>query len=220
MKANMNIFPRASRLTATFFILMTASGCSNLRPEAAPHPSYFSLDNARSAREIHPDTPSSGTLTLIVSPARAASGFDNQRIAYVRQPHALDYYANSLWVDPPARMLGPLIVAAMAENPTFRAVVTTPTTVAGEVRLETEIVRLQHEFLQQPSRVRFTLRAQLVDNATRKIIASREFETVALAPSENPYGGVMAANEAVQKALGELSIFSTEAVGSAGRAMR
>jgi len=30
----------------------------------------------------------------------------------VREPHKLEYFAHSEWVDPPARMLAPLIVAA------------------------------------------------------------------------------------------------------------
>ncbi|MES1982490.1 MAG: ABC-type transport auxiliary lipoprotein family protein [Pseudomonadota bacterium] len=209
----MPTIPRASGVAVFTVVLLITAGCSNLRPAAAPHPSYFSLDSSSAAaHEARPDA-QPGVLTLIVSPTRAASGFDNQRIAYVRQAHAIDYYANNLWVDPPARMLGPLIVDVLGRNAIFRAVVTTPTTVAGDLRLETEILRLQHEFLQQPSVVRFTLRAQLVDNVTRKVIASREFETVALAPSENPYGGVIAANKAVLKALEQVSVFCTETVG-------
>jgi cholesterol transport system auxiliary component len=79
------------------------------------------------------------------------------------------------------------------------------------MRLDTEIMRLQHEFLAAPSRVRFALRAYLVDTATRRVLASREFEALAAAPGEDPHGGVVAATQAVRKVLGELAAFCAEA---------
>ena len=54
------------------------------------------------------------------------------------------------------------------------------------------------------------MRARLIDDATRKVIASREFEAVADAPSANPYGGVQAANVAVNKVLVELAAFCAQ----------
>ena len=153
--------------------------------------------------------------TLIVSPPHAAAGFDSQRIMYVRQADQLEYFAHNEWVDTPARMLAPLIVAAVENSGAFRAVVQTPSAAAGDMRLDTEIVRLQHEFLGAPSQVRFTLRAYLVDNATRRVIASREFEAAVPAASDDPYGGVVAANRAVQTVLEKLAAFCAEAARSA-----
>jgi cholesterol transport system auxiliary component len=82
------------------------------------------------------------------------------------------------------------------------------------MRLDTEVLRLQHEFLGKPSRVRFTLRAYVVDSVTRRVLASREFEAVAAAPSEDAYGGVMAANEAVRSVLDGLAAFAATAASS------
>jgi len=102
-------------------------------------------------------------------------------------------------------------------------VVLTPSAAAGDLRLDSEIVRLQHEFggkpvgqpghqpgAGAPSRVRFTLRAYLVDNSTRRVLAWREFDATEPSPSEDPYGGVIAANRAVQKVLQQLAAFSAE----------
>jgi ABC-type uncharacterized transport system auxiliary subunit len=55
------------------------------------------------------------------------------------------------------------IVSALESSGTFRAVILAPTAAAGDLRLDTEILRLQQDFASQPSRVRFTLRAYLVD---------------------------------------------------------
>jgi cholesterol transport system auxiliary component len=153
-------------------------------------------------------------LTLIVSPPNAAAGFDSQRIMYARHANQLEYFAHNEWIDTPARMLAPLIVAAAEASGAFRAVVQTPSSAAGEMRLDTEILRLQHEFLSAPSRVRFTLRAYLVESVTRRVIASREFEAIAAAPSEDPHGGVAAANPAVRSVLEELAIFCAQTAGS------
>ena len=151
-----------------------------------------------------------GAPTLIVNPPRAASGFDSPRIIYVREAHKLEYFANSEWIDPPARMLGPLLVSAIDRRRTFGAVVLSAGAAAGDLRLDTEIVRLQQEFLASPSSVRFTLRATLVDDKTRRVLAWREFDASVPAASETPYGGVVAANLAVQGVLAELALFLTE----------
>ena len=134
---------------------------------------------------------------------------------YVRHADQLEYFAHNEWVDTPARMLAPLIVAAVERSGAFRAVVQTPSPAAGEMRLDTEILRLQHEFLSAPSRVRFTLRASLVESVTRRVIASHEFEAAVPAASDDPYGGVVAANRAVQTVLENLAIFCAEAARSA-----
>lgn len=207
--------PRSRRIGAVslVLVLVLAGGCGALRPTATPQPAFYSLDNARIAAPVvtpSPTTSSAAAPTLIVNPPHAASGFDSQRIIYVREPHKLEYFAHSEWADTPARMLAPLIVAAVEASGTFRAVVATPSAAAGDLRLDTEILRLQHDFAGQPSRVRFTLRAYVVDNSTRRVLASREFDEVAAAASDDPYGGVVAANRAVRSVLEQLAGFCAE----------
>ncbi|HEU4646309.1 MAG TPA: ABC-type transport auxiliary lipoprotein family protein [Burkholderiales bacterium] len=200
---------RAARWAASLAASL-ACGCAALNPTSAPHPNIHSLD--RVAAELPAPAPAAGTApTLVVSPPGAAAGFDSQRILYVRKAHTLEYFAHNEWVDTPARMLAPLIVAATARSGAFGAVVLTPSIASGELRLDTQVRRLQHEFLGNPSRVRFTLHATLLDTATREVVATREFEAVATAPSEDPYGGVVAANEAVRSVLASLAEFCADA---------
>jgi cholesterol transport system auxiliary component len=89
-------------------------------------------------------------------------------------------------------------------------VLPTPSSASGELRLDSEILLLQQEFLAQPSQVRFVLRAALVDATSRRVIATRDFEGLAKAPSDDPYGGVLAANQAVQAVLEKLAAFCAE----------
>ena len=194
--------------------LALSCGCAGLRPATSPHPTFYSLDGATTPARTEPRAAAAAP-TLIVSPTHAAGGFDSRRILYVRQAGQLEYFAHNEWIDTPARMLGPLIVAAIESGGAFRAVVQTPSPASGEMRLDTEILRLQHEFLQVPSRVRFTLRAYLVESATRRVIATREFDAVVPAASEDPRGGVAAASRAVRAVLDELSAFCAEAARNA-----
>jgi cholesterol transport system auxiliary component len=210
MKAiNQAAAARLGRRLAAGLSLLALCACSALRPSATPPPAFYSLDSAHGAPPVRVATATAAP-TLIVNPPHAAAGFDSQRIIYVRERHKLEYFAHSEWVDPPARMLGPLLVAAIETTGAFRAVVLTPGAAMGELRLDTEIIRLQHEFQTSPSRVRFTLRAYLVDDKARRVLAWREFDSEVAATSEDPYGGVVAANRAVQTVLKDLSAFCAE----------
>jgi cholesterol transport system auxiliary component len=104
------------------------------------------------------------------------------------------------------------MVSVVESSGAFHAVLRSPSAASGEIRLDTEILRLQHEFLSVPSRVRFTLRAYLINTVTRRVIATREFDAAVPATSDDPYGGVVAANLAVRTVLDNLSQFCADAV--------
>jgi cholesterol transport system auxiliary component len=63
----------------------------------------------------------------------------------------------------------------------------------------------------RPSRVEFTLRAQLVHVQGRRVLATRYVEAVQEAPSDDAPGGVAAANAAVARALEQVAAFCVEA---------
>ena len=216
----------ALALAAAALTLLAA--CSALRPAPVAPPAFFALDGGPGGAAPAPRVVSIGAgvvaPTLLISAPQAGAGFDSQRIIYVRQAHQLEYFAHSEWVDTPARMLAPLIVAALDRSGRFRAVIATPTAASADLRLDTEIVRLQHQFGATPSQVRLTLRATLSDNATRQVLAQADLDQRADAPSEDAYGGVIAANRATQAMLQALAAFCSQAAeqwqareGSAGR---
>jgi cholesterol transport system auxiliary component len=203
--------------------VMLLCGCGILKTSVSAQPRYYTLTYLPdptaplSLPSALPNSlPKTAALsaapTLIISPPHAAAGFDSQRIMYMRHADQLEYFAYNEWIDTPARMLAPLMATTIEHSGAFRAVVQTPSPAAGEMRLDTEILRLQHEFLSTPSRVRFTLRAYLMDSATRRVIAARNFESVVAAHTDNPEGGVVAANRAVKNVLEALSAFCADAV--------
>jgi len=156
--------------------------------------------------------PQAALLTLIVETPRAAAGFDTRDIAYVRRAYEVEYFAVHQWVDTPARMVAPIMVQALQRSGSLRSVVLAPTVAAGELRLETELVRLQQDFTCTPSHVRMSMRVLLVDAATRRPLAWRELDAVVLSPSEDPYGGAVAANATLAQVLQQLVAFVAQSV--------
>ena len=207
-----NFLQRNWRQGAVSVCCLLVSACAALQPEASPSsPTLYSLDNAMKLAPIAPHTESAATApTLLITSTRAAAGFDSARIIYLRETHKLEYFAHSEWVDTPARMLTPLLVGAVENSGAFRAVVQAPSSASGNLRLDTEILQLQQEFAGGTSQVRFVLRAYLVEDASRRIVASREFEALIPAPSADPYGGVVAANQAVRTVLEKLAVFCAD----------
>lgn len=150
-------------------------------------------------------------LVLAVSEPRSLPGFDTTQIAYVHQPYELNYFVSSRWADTPARMLDSLIKQAIVQTESFRSVVQTPGVIPADVRLDIELVRLQQDFKIRPSRVQFTLRAQLIDVRGKRLLATQQFDEVETAASEDAYGGVAAANRILQRVLGKLAEFCVNA---------
>lgn len=141
---------------------------------------------------------------LLVERPQPNPGFGTARMTYLERPHELQYFAVNEWADSPARMLHPLLVETLQTSGIWRAVVQTPSAVPADYRLVTEQVLLQHEFTQKPSQVRMAWRMQLIAIPAQHVMGIRQFETVHDAPSEDPYGGVVAANRAAATLLQEV----------------
>lgn len=189
-------------------LLATLSACTALSPKNTVHPAFYALVGTQTTGAAPSKAPSQTALpTLVINPSSAASGFDSPRIIYQREEFKLEYFAHSEWIDPPARMLGPVLVDAIVKTGAFQAVVLTPGAATGDLRLDTDIVRLVHDFTMQPSQVRLTLRATLVDDKTRRVLGWQEFNANIASTRDGPYGGVVAANLAVQKVALELADF-------------
>jgi cholesterol transport system auxiliary component len=118
-----------------------------------------------------------------------------------------EVYANSVWADTPARMLAPLLVSRLQQSGQFRAVLLAPSAAKAALRLDTTILRLQQDFLQVPSVVRFTVQVTLMNTTTREVLAWRTVDTMQSASSEDAAGGAAAAQAAVQQGLSQVAAF-------------
>ena len=184
------------------FLVLTAAGCLSSRSESqSAHTYRLSLNPERT--EVRP-ADINGPI-LMVSLPLAEPGFETPRMVYVKRPYELEQYALNQWADQPARMFASLMVQAFGRTGSWRAVVPVPGSIRGDFRLDSYGFSLQQEFMQDPSLVRVALRAQLVDVKESRVVGTRAFEAVENAPSDDAYGGVVAANRAIAALLDGLA---------------
>lgn len=195
-----------SRILLTLAATLLLAACTGLSAPQAIQQSIYVLEaqSAPKASSIKRD------LTLAVSTPQARPGFDTAQMAYVQQAFELNYFVASRWADEPAHMLEPLLAQALEQTGGFRAVVSAQGLVPADVRLDIELLRLQQDFATRPSRVQLTLRAQVIDIRNKRVLAVKQFDETEVSASENAYGGVTAANRALQRVLGRLTEFCIE----------
>jgi cholesterol transport system auxiliary component len=191
----------ASRALLLLSSVLLLAACASLPAPKTINPNTYLLD----ALPAKPVTHAKHDLILAVGMTQAQPGFDTAQIVYVQRSYELNYFATSRWIEPPARMLTPLLVQALQQSGGFRAVVPTPGAVPADIRLDTELVQLRHNFETRPSRVELKLRATLIDVHSRRVIATKQFDDAENAASEDAYGGVVAANRLLQRVLGKLT---------------
>jgi cholesterol transport system auxiliary component len=200
----MNVTNRLHAVARALGVLVLATfvgGCTALKPAEVDNPNLHLLD-AKSVAIV----PEKRDLVLEVSAPRAWPGFDTPQMVYVQRPHELDYYANNRWVDSPARMLGPLLArpsrGPAASAPSCRS----PTMVPADVRLVSSSSACSRTTT-RPSRVELSLRVQLLDVRTKRVLETKTFDVTETAGSDDAYGGVAAANLALQRVLTQVAEF-------------
>lgn len=179
----------ASKLFVVVLLFLLASCASQTRVD------LFTLDVPVASKPPQDLLP----VTLVVGRPSVLPGYDTPRMAYVTRPHQIDYFSRNQWVDSPAKMLHPILVEALSRR--FKNVVNAPS--PGDMQLDTEIVLLRQEFSGNSSRIHFVLRALI--HRGGQAAETREFEIFEACPENNPYGGVVAANQAVSALMHELS---------------
>jgi cholesterol transport system auxiliary component len=199
----MVIFPGPAQMTP-FLLAIVLGGCT-LGPGERDAPRTYLLDPEVSFKGAPGNFSVTPLGTLLVSPPRAQPGFDTARMAYLLRPHEVSYYAFNQWADAPARMLMRLLVQTMERTNLWRAVVQAPSPVLAGYRLDCDNLVLEQQFFSHPSRVRLALRGQLIDVKRQSVMGTRDFEAFEAAPSDDAYGGVVAANRAAATLLEQLA---------------
>jgi cholesterol transport system auxiliary component len=155
-------------------------------------------------------TPSSAT--LMVMHVNAIRGFDSANMMYQKAPYELASFAKNAWLSPPASMMTPLIIKAMQDSNLFQAVVLGPSLSNTTYVLNASLLGLYQDFTVTPSEEVLRLDVSLTNGSTLQLIADQIITERVPAKEENPYGGVVAANQAMSNAL----IAMTQFVASHG----
>lgn len=188
------------------------TGCGSLLNKQPLPTNYYSLEIAQSKNQQKPVNHNHLLPSLTVTTPKSDAGYGSRHLLYTRKPHQIEHFSRNEWVDTPAHMLQGLLVAALENTGNYEAVMPKTSAVSNNIRVESQLLTLIQNFDTQPSNVDFRLRVTLINEATNQVIANQLFSEQVIAKSDNPAGGVVAANEAVNMALLKVGIFTAQAL--------
>ena len=207
-----------SRIVRMSVVSLVLAGCVMPRTTEGPLHTYL-LSPEKGAWSTQPSANKHEAQgVLLLSAPQAEAGFDTPRMVYLTRAHEIGYYATNQWAETPVRMIGTLLVQSL-EKAAFGGL-WSPCRARSRAdhRLDTQGLVLQQEFLQRPSQVRVGFRLQLVELRDQVVVGTRRFEAVENAPTDDAYGGVLAANRAVATLLDQVADWVTSCMraGSPG----
>jgi len=187
------------------FTLLLLMGACSLGPTETTAPRTYFLNPEISWNNPHGYGERFGSAVLLITQPKAQAGFDTARMAYLLRPYEVNYYALNQWADTPARVLHRIMVENLDKTGLWSAVVQTPGIVPAQYRLDCDNLVLEQQFFFRPSRVRLSVRAQIIETQRQAILATRYFDVLEVAPTDDAYGGVLAANHAAEKLIIEMA---------------
>lgn len=146
-------------------------------------------------------------VTLLITAPDAAAGYQTAQMLYIKKPYELEAFAKNAWTNPPADMLYPLILQSIQGTNLFKAVTSNAYTLGADYRLDTQLLVLDQNFLKKPSVLEFSVKAVLTHVSDNKVLGSQIISVHTPCPSDTPYGGVVAANQATQQFTAILARF-------------
>ncbi len=197
-KVDAFLFSKWLRLCLAMTVSVLLSACS-LQPAVLPQENTYTLTTANQQKFTNKPT----AKTLLINIPIANPAYHNAKKAYSMQPYQLRYYTYNRWVASPTDMLQSLMTESFRNSNYFHAVVTAPFAGSSTLRLDSQLLDFVQHFYGNSSEFQMALQITLTDNATAKILLSQSFQAHVKAPSNNPQGGVIAANQATQQILNQ-----------------
>ncbi len=193
---------RFGGFTAIGIVLL--SGCVNLDLPGVSNSTpivYYVLEDA--GRPAPAATPSPKTLILVDT--LTGTFYDNDGMAFSKEPGTRGYYQFARWTERPGKRFTDLLITRLEQEKLFAAVAQTGTNVHGDWLLTTDIVELYHNAVKQPGMVKLVLRAEVTDLKSRTLVSRQLFTQSVPAPSYEAGGAYQAFNQAVSASLNELT---------------
>lgn len=177
-------------------LLAPLAGC-NL-PGSGPPPNLYTLTPKNT---FDPNLPQVGRQLLIEQPT-AAAGLNTPRIAAMRGPFNLDYFAGVAWTDRAPAMVHNLLIESFENSKRIVAVGRENYGLRADFLLLTELREFQIEMLPDDrSQAHVRLNAKLVQMPRRNIVGSDSFDVTLPAASNRFPDQIAAFDEALGRVL-------------------
>ena len=145
--------------------------------------------------------------SLLVSTPAVSAGYDTSSMLYTDTPYALKSFAHNSWISSPGNMLYPLIIQSLQQSHHFFAVIGSTVADPTDYRLDTQVIALHQNFIENPSVIELVVQGVLTHVEDQRVIASHTFVERVPCTHNTPYAGVVAANVAAKRLTAALSNF-------------
>jgi cholesterol transport system auxiliary component len=179
-----------------FFIIFLSILLAACGPVSVPVDNLYQISDYAYVKTKKPN------LSLIISAPTAVAGYQTSDMLYVDKPYEIASFVHNSWQRPPNVMLYSLLLQSLQHN--FGIVTTVLSSDVANYRLDTEIIKLQQNFLDEQSHIDFVVRVTVVANTDEKVIFTKTF-SYSEKSDKTPVGGVIATNAVVKKFTEELS---------------
>lgn len=141
---------------------------------------------------------------LLISPLPGNSLDDSFALTYSRAPQQRAAYQFATWTDRPSTRMAELLVQRLAASGGFSSVSLSGRGVGGELQLNLLVNDFYHDASSSPGTARVDVSAELVDRASRKLIARSRFTATSPLEQGNAPSAVQALSRATSDVLDQL----------------
>ena len=180
-----------------FVFVVLFIGLAGCITEKIPAASIYTLNPELGAIRPSVNTEQKPTNILMLGPIRSTHAFNSTDILYTDARYGQNNYAYSRWGDSPTTMLLLAIQQALEKSGHYNAVVPYTSQSQSDLLLESTLIDFSHRINDDGSsdgvlRISFNL----INNRTKRVIASQEFISSVPASQQNAQGAVAALNKA------------------------
>ena len=155
---------------------------------------------------------------LVIAPQASPSIDDSFALAYSRAPNQRAAYQFATWTDRPSSRLSQLLVDRLSARRTFASVTLTGRGVAGDLQLNLSVDDFLHDAATNPGSARVEVTAEMIDRATRRLVARQSFSATATVAEANATGAAAALSAASSRVLDQLVVWVEASATSAASA--
>jgi len=142
--------------------------------------------------------------TLRISTPLAVAPIDSTRILVKPDAHAIRAYQGSRWSNRAPVILGHYLLESFRRDGRVETVVSDASTVPGDLTLTGDLTRFQAEYQDGKPVIHLELNLQLIDERSRRPVASKRFETSHPADGESIKSVVEAFGQASRELAGQV----------------
>jgi cholesterol transport system auxiliary component len=178
---------------------LLAAGCVSVLPKAAPAPARYLMAPAEFAGETGPKV----EWSLAVEDPQSTSVYDTSKIALIREPGQVEYYASGEWADRGPRLVQAAIIRSFENSGGILSVGDRPSLPVSNFVLQTDIRMLHAAYNGGTPTATVVIFARLT-NARGRVYAAHLFRQEVAAAGATERQIVAAFNEAMTAMLKEM----------------